>query len=118
VTLVYRGGKMVEKSFAAAFDGPSVRSDLPCPNIIRDGLLEPLQHQVTGRFYESKRAMAAADKEAGCVCVGNEKMESKPWAPPPISNDEIDRAYQKVSQGYKPAPLPDNDGAGNESGWS
>lgn len=102
MTWVYRNGRMVERSSDEDFSGSSARSSLPCPNVIRDGM-DPLQHQANGRMYDSKRAMARADKEEGCICIGNEVQ--KPTAPgkPELTRDDVGRALQKVRAGYKPA---------------
>jgi len=112
VTWVYRDGHMVEKGYAQNL----ARSDLPCPNVIRDGLPEPLRHMANGRFYDSKRAMEKADKEAGCVCVGNEAPKQVAPEPMPAWKDEIVEAYEKVKQGYKPSHVTQKD-VPTESGW-
>lgn len=103
---------MVEKEYSP---NPS-RSNLSCPNIIRDGLDEPLRHMADGRMYDSKRAMERADKESGCVCVGNE--EPKKLSPEPMTpwKDEVIQAYEKVKQGYKPEPITEKN-VPTESGW-
>ncbi len=114
MTWVYRDGKLVEKEFAS---NPT-RSGLPCPNIIRDGLPQPLQHMANGNFYDSKRAMEKANKEAGCECIGNE-VPTLPdtSAPPSITKAEVAEAYAKVRDGYKPAP-PIMKGVPKDSGWT
>jgi hypothetical protein len=95
---------------------PLARSDLACPNVIRDGLNEPLRHQADGRMYESKRAFERATKDAGCVCIGNESPKTVAAAPPPFTVDEVGRAAQQVKDGYKPNPQIERD-IGTESGW-
>jgi len=112
MTWVYRDGKIVEKT------GPVInaRSDLPCPNIIRDGLLEPLQHMADGRMYDSKRAMEKADRAAGCICVGNEQPKQLAPDPMPPWKDDVAQAYEKVKQGYKPNQQIER-GLGDKSGW-
>lgn len=97
---------------------PVARSDLPSPMVIRDGLPQSLQHMADGRFYDSKRAMEKADRDAGCVCIGNETpkpMDNSP--PPPITKAEVAEAYNKVRDGYKPAP-PIMKGVPKDSGWT
>jgi len=105
VTWVYRDGKMVEKTWAP---NPA-RSSLSCPNVIRDSLLEPLQHMANGRMYDSKRAMEKADREAGCICVGNEAPKQLPAEPMSAWKDDVAQAYQEVKQGYKPSRVTEND---------
>jgi len=112
MTWVLRDGELVEKTYAP---NPS-RSDLPCPNVIRDGLLEPLQHMANGRFYDSKRAMEKADKEAGCICVGNEQPKQLPPEPMPAFKDDVIEAYKKVRDGYKPEHVTEKS-VPTESGW-
>src|SRR5216110_1635874 len=113
MTWVIRNGELVEKTY----ERPSGRSSLPCPNIIRDGLLEPLQHMANGRWYDSKRAMEKADREAGCICVGNETPKQLPPEPMPSWHDEVGAAYQKVSQGYKPSEQTVKALPTKETGW-
>lgn len=108
---------MVDKEFAMAFEGPPLRSSLPCPNVIRDGFSEPLQHMSNGRYYESKRAMARADKEAGCECIGNEKQVPTAPGRSPVTKDEVGRALQKLKMGYKPATKTGELSADIESGF-
>lgn len=110
---VIRDGKLVEK----IRELPTARSSLPCPNIIRDGLLEPLQHMANGKFYDSKRAMEKADREAGCICVGNESPKRLAPDPLPPFKEDVIQAYQKVKQGYKPQETVVRDVPTKESGW-
>jgi len=111
---VYRDGKMVEKEYAPNL----VRSSLAAPHVIRDGLSEPLRHMANGRMYDSKRAMEKADKEAGCVCIGNETPQLKSdTGPPPFSKEEVVDAYKKVRDGYKPEPIIMK-GVPEKSGWN
>lgn len=107
---------MVDKEFAMAFEGPPARSGLPCPNVIRDGI-EPLQHQANGRFYDSKRAMERANKDAGCECVGNESPGTPSPGRPDFTPDEIGAAYKKVAAGYKPATQTEQLSKDIESGF-
>ena len=112
MTWVIRNGELVEKTY----DLPAARSSLPCPNVIRDGLLEPLQHQANGRWYDSKRGMEKADRESGCICVGNESPKQPSPDPLPPVREDVIQAYQKVRQGYKPQELTEKD-VPKESGW-
>jgi hypothetical protein len=111
MTWVYRNGKMVEKTY----DYVSARSSLPCPSVIRDTLSEPLRHMANGRYYDSKRAMEKADREAGCICVGNEMPQEPSGPPPPITRDEVCEAYKMVRDGYK--PVADTEPVGGVSGY-
>ena len=113
MTWVYRDGKLVEKTY----ERHPARSGLPAPNVIRDGLAEPLQHMSNGRWYDSKRAMEKADREAGCVCVGNETPKPVPFEPPPITMDDVEQAYSKLEQGYKPS-IPVEKIDDPKSGWT
>ena len=113
MTWVIRDGKLVEKTYAPSL----ARSDLPCPSIIRDGLLEPLRNMADGRLYDSKRAMSAATKAAGCIEVGNEVPKVASRAdPPPVSQSEVAEAYCKVRDGYKPT-VTVGKVDGTEAGW-
>jgi hypothetical protein len=54
-------------------------------------------------MYDSKRAMSAATKAAGCIEIGNEMPKLASRAdPPPFSKSEVEEAYRKVRDGYKP----------------
>ena len=67
-TYVYRNGEMVEKSIADALysdDGPRLR-------YISDHM-DPLQHPVSGKTYDSKSEFRRATKAAGCIEVGDQK---------------------------------------------
>lgn len=112
MTWVIRDGRLVEKTY----ERHSARSSLPCPNIIRDGLSEPLQHMANGQWYDSKRAMEKADRAAGCVCIGNEVPKQPAPEPMPPWRDDVISAYEKVKQGYKPQQITLKD-VPKESGW-
>ena len=94
----------------------TARSSLPCPNVIRDNLLEPLQHMANGRMYDSKRAMEKADRDAGCICVGNEQPNQAKPEPMPDYKDDVIEAYKKVRDGYKPGCVIEKS-VPPESGW-
>src|SRR6266576_1400770 len=114
MTWVFRDGRMVEK--AGLVINPA-RSSLPCPNVIRDNLLEPLQHQANGKWYDSKRAMEKADRDCGCVCIGNEVPKQLAPEPMPATKDDVIQAYEKVKQGYKPQEKTVKNVPTTESGW-
>jgi len=114
MTWIIREGKLIEKPSSSQV----LRSDLPCPNVIRDGLSEPLQHQANGRWYDSKRAMQKADREAGVICIGNETPKLATKAnPPPFEKEDVVRAYEMVKQGYKPDVIVEPI-SGKEAGWT
>jgi hypothetical protein len=41
------------------------RSDLPAPRVLRDSFDKPVQSMANGKWYESKRALAATHKASG-----------------------------------------------------
>jgi len=92
------------------------RSSLPCPNVIRDNLLEPLQHMADGRMYDSKRAMEKVNKEHGCVCVGNEEPKGFSPSSMPAAQGDVAEAYKRVRDGYKPDHVTEKS-VPTESGW-
>lgn len=57
----------------------SQRSDLASPRVLRDAFDKPVQSMADGKWYESKRALAATHKASGnphgedFVELGNEK---------------------------------------------
>lgn len=55
---------------------PAARSDLPFPRIMSD-VMEPLQSMLDGKFYDSKSALRATYRAAGCVEVGNDPARLK-----------------------------------------
>jgi hypothetical protein len=85
-TYVFRDGKAVPKHLARPLD--SKRSHLSAPMLIRD-TMDPIQGQMDGKLYDSKSAYNRAVRDAGCVVVGNEKMEGAPpnFDPSPAEAD-------------------------------
>jgi hypothetical protein len=53
------------------------RSDLPCPRIMSDHM-EPVQSMLDGKMYDSKSALRATYRQAGCVEVGNDPARLRP----------------------------------------
>lgn len=88
----------------------ATRSTLPTPMVIRDGL-DGVKNPVDGKTYDSKSAYYRAVKDAGCVIVGNEaeKLSQSPPKVKEVTSDDIDRAMNKVLQGYKPMQEYDKD---------
>ena len=52
------------------------RSDLPVPQLIRDGL-DDVWNPVNGKTYDSKSAYYRAVKDAGCSIAGNDSSITK-----------------------------------------
>jgi hypothetical protein len=52
------------------------RSDLPFPRIISD-VMEPVQSQLDGKFYDSKSALRATYRANNCIEVGNDPQRFK-----------------------------------------
>lgn len=75
----------------------SKRSALSAPMIISD-TTDPFRSMLDGRMYDSKSRYERSVKDAGCVVVGNEKVESKPVKRPPVGPD-IKRAIAQLKAG-------------------
>ncbi len=56
---------------------PPARSDLPCPRIASD-VMEPVQSMLDGKYYDSKSALRATYRRAGCIEVGNDPQRFAP----------------------------------------
>lgn len=60
--------------------GPPKRSDLAAPRVLRDSFDKPVQSMANGRWYESKRGLAASHRASGnphgqdFIELGNEEM--------------------------------------------
>lgn len=109
-TFVFRNGELVEKYGPMDVRPVAPRSALPAPMYICDHM-PAAQSMVDGRTYESKSAMRAGYREAGAregtryVEIGNEAPPAPSGVRDKITRDEIGSAFQKVRDGYKPAPL-------------
>lgn len=77
---------------------PPARSDLGFPMIISDEM-SPTQSMADGKVYDSKRAMAAATRAAGCIEVGNEKVQ--PYVRPRPDRKHIKQTIQKAVARYE-----------------
>lgn len=81
---------------------PIQRSDLPCPRLASD-IMEPVQSQVTGKFYESKSALRAEYKATGHIEKGNDKRP--PWKMPRTPRaqirDTVRKATARVERGER-----------------
>jgi len=80
------------------------RSSLPAPMIIGD-TMDPVQSQVTGRFYTSKSALRAEYRRHGVVEVGNDparfrKKERRRSSMNEIK-DTVDRALARHARGER-----------------
>lgn len=104
-TWVYRNGEMVLKGSPDDPGRPrGPRSDLPAPMLIRDTLPD-LKGMHDGKIYDSRSNLQRAYKEAGVRVV--ESGEAAPsYDDARIKTAEVAAAYRKVSEGYRPTPLP------------
>lgn len=74
-TFVLRDGHLVPKHLARPRE--SKRSNLPSPMLVRDNM-EPIRGQMDGQLYDSKSTYRRAVRDAGCVEIGNERIDSAP----------------------------------------
>lgn len=72
---------------------PPARSDLPCPQVLSD-VMDAVQSQVSGKFYESKSALRAEYRATGHIEKGNDKRP--PWKMPRTSRAEVRATVQKA----------------------
>lgn len=72
-----------------------------CPMVIRDGL-DDLWHPVDGKLYDSKSNFRRTTKESGGEEVGNELQKDARYDNT-VTQDEVAKAYNMVSNGYKPS---------------
>lgn len=86
----------------------------PLPFIRRDHM-DPLWHPANGKEYDSRSDYDAVTKAHGLLEIGDADLSKTVTntADASIKADVVE-AFQKVSQGYKPAPV---EGNGTE-GWS
>lgn len=68
------------------------RSDLPTPQLIRDGL-DSVWNPVDGKVYDSKSAYYGAVRRAGCEIAGNDSS--------------VARAHEKAREAKTPGGLKD-----------
>jgi hypothetical protein len=99
-TFVWRDGEWVEKSYVVSL----ARSSLPAPMIIKD-TTEPFLSHADGKMYDSKSSYYQTLKERGLRIVEEPSGPPQNYTSSPITEAEIGEAYQKVRDGYKPAPL-------------
>jgi hypothetical protein len=98
-TYVLRGGKLVPKQFEPIV----TKSSLPCPFLVLDSIPE-FKSMADGRLYDSKARYYRTLKEHGCRIVETGEDHGQP-APKVDAKREVEAAYCKVRDGYKPAPL-------------
>lgn len=85
------------------------RSSLPCPMIISD-FAEPVQSAANGKWYSSKRALAASHKANGnphgidFIELGNEEM---PWVEHKTSEAELRNDVREAIADVKAGKLPE-----------
>lgn len=65
------------------------RSDLPAPQLISD-IMEPVQSQETGIYYDSKSAIRREYRAYGNIEIGNDKR-------PPMKPKRTDRKQVKAT---------------------
>jgi hypothetical protein len=70
------------------------RSDLPAPMVITD-IIEPVQSQETGKFYDSKSALRAEYRAYGNIEIGNDKREKR--KPARTSRKDIKKVVEKAA---------------------
>lgn len=71
-------------------------SDLPFPMVMSD-TMDPVQSQVTGQMYDSKRALRAEYKQHNVVEVGNDPARLKPFKRPRKSEAAIRNTVEKAA---------------------
>jgi hypothetical protein len=76
------------------------RSDLPCPRIMAD-IMEPVQSQATGKFYDSKSAIRAEYKRLGMVEIGNDPARLRKPKRKPIDRKAVHETLQKAEARFK-----------------
>lgn len=81
------------------------RSAHPSPTFHRDQM-DPLWHPHDGREYDSKAEFRTVTKRAGGEEVGTDSQKDARWVDP-VSKDDVGKAIQMVSQGYKPNVQPE-----------
>lgn len=85
------------------------RSDLPAPRVLRDTFDKPVQSMADGKWYDSKRALAATHKASGNP-HGEDFIELGNEAPPTVEHkhdegklrDDIREAMADVKAGRAP----------------
>lgn len=95
---VFREGQgVVQKARPVA--NPA-RSDLPAPMVISDGMGD-VWNPADGKTYDSKSSYYRAVRDAGCVIVGNEKMDDAPRDQIGVGNleQDISNAIEELSHG-------------------
>lgn len=90
---------------------PPPRSDLPTPMLIRD-FPEPVQSCANGRWYSSKRDLAASHRASGnphgvdFIEIGNDKQEFVEYTPDPKKRrEDILEAKRDLDAGWRPDVL-------------
>ena len=101
-------GRSVYRSFREP--RPLRRSDLATPRIIADAFDRPVQSMANGKWYESKRALAATHKASGnphgqnFIELGNEEM---PWIEHKTSEAERRNDIRAAMADVKAGRLPE-----------
>jgi hypothetical protein len=71
------------------------RSDLPFPRIMSD-TMDPVQSQLDGKLYDSKSALRATYRAAGCVEVGNDPGRLKFRERRKVNRKEVKTTLEKA----------------------
>lgn len=76
--------------------------DVACPTFISDHM-EPTQSMADGKVYDSKRAMSAATRRAGCIEIGNEKIppRQRQTVTKREVKDSLERAQARWNRGER-----------------
>lgn len=89
----------------------SARGAFPCPMMIRD-FSEPVQSMADGKWYSSKRALAASHKASGnphgqdFIELGNDTPETKEFVPDAKQRrNDIKQAMHDVVSGNLPPEI-------------
>lgn len=85
---------------------------LASPTVIQD-TIEATRHPIDRKFYDSKSAYDAVTRRHGATEIGPDgarEMVAR-WKGPPEVNVRgcIEKAFEKINQGYRPAPLERDD---------
>lgn len=75
------------------------RSNLPFPMIMSD-VMEPVMSMLDGKMYDSKSALRATYKAAGCVEIGNDPARFKKRERKKVDRKEIKTTLEKAAARY------------------
>lgn len=83
-------------------DEPPKRSDLAFPMVIRDEM-PATQSMADGKIYDSKSAISAATRRAGCIEIGNDRRPARerPKIDRRKVKETIERAEARFNRGER-----------------